>query len=445
MEADDLPVVRFGVRSAERVAAVRASKLLETGPEDAFNRLTKLGSAILGTPMVALTVVDDVRSFLKGAPDPDLICGPGGTYESPIDDAACHLVIDSGEVVRIPDTRADPRVRDLPQIRDFSAASWLGVPVLGPDGHVIGNLCAMDSTVRNWTDTEIETLGTLALAAGGEIALRLALRAADRHAAEASELADILEQSLIPTRAPELPGVHFGIHFTAGGTGVEVMGDFYDVFPVCSGDGFGVVIGDVCGQGALAARTTAMARSATRTAAHTEADPVQVLGIVNEVLHVWFAGQISFLTAAYATFAEIPQPAGRPRTWRVSLASAGHPPAFVRRADGTIEQLQGGGRVLGLFAESVVAHQTLRLRSGDSLVLFTDGISEAHCSHDADQLDDIGITDALAAAPPDAASIAAALADAASVQNGHSSSDDAGVVVVQIERPMRGAPTDGHV
>jgi phosphoserine phosphatase RsbU/P len=77
MEADDLPVVRFGVRSAERVAAVRASKLLETGPEDAFNRLTKLGSAILGTPMVALTVVDDVRSFLKGAPDPDLICGPG--------------------------------------------------------------------------------------------------------------------------------------------------------------------------------------------------------------------------------------------------------------------------------------------------------------------------------------------------------------------------------
>ena len=169
----------------------------------------------------------------------------------------------------------------------------------------------MDSTVRHWTDTEIEALETLALAAGGEIALRLALRVADRHAAEASELADILEQSLIPTRAPELPGVHFGIHFTAGGTGVEVMGDFYDVFPVCNGAGFGVVIGDVCGQGALP-RTTAMARSATRTAAHTEADPVQVLGIVNEVLHVCFAGHISFLTAAYATFEEIPNPPGGP-------------------------------------------------------------------------------------------------------------------------------------
>jgi hypothetical protein len=58
---------------------------------------------------------------------------------------------------------------------------------------------------------------------------------------------------------------------------------------------------------------------------------------------------------------------------------------------------------------------------------------------------DIGITGALSAAPSDAESLAAALADAASVHNGHSSSDDAGVVVVQIERPMRGAPTDGHV
>ena len=47
------------------------SRLLESGPEEAFNRLTRLGSAILGTPVVALTVVDDVRSFsLKGAPDP---------------------------------------------------------------------------------------------------------------------------------------------------------------------------------------------------------------------------------------------------------------------------------------------------------------------------------------------------------------------------------------
>jgi hypothetical protein len=55
-------------------------------------------------------------------------------------------------------------------------------------------------------------------------------------------------------------------------------------------------------------------------------------------------------------------------------------------------------------------------------VLFTDGISEAHCSGDADQLDDIGITAALKAAP-----------------------SDAGVVVVQIERPTTWRPTDGHV
>uniref|UniRef100_UPI0015F0F7B4 GAF domain-containing protein n=1 Tax=Pseudonocardia pini TaxID=2758030 RepID=UPI0015F0F7B4 len=157
-------VRRFGVAAADRVAAVRATRLLETGPEEAFNRLTRLGGRILGTPMVALTVVDDVRSFLKGAPDPALLCGPDGTYESPVKDAACHLVIDSGDVVRIPDTAADDRTRDLPQIHDFSAASWIGAPVLDPDGLVVGNFCAMDGVVRDWTDDEAAALRDLALA-----------------------------------------------------------------------------------------------------------------------------------------------------------------------------------------------------------------------------------------------------------------------------------------
>ena len=114
---------RTGVATPARVAAVRASRLLETGPEEAFNRLTRLASMILDTPMVALTIVDDVRSFLKGAPDPSLLCGPDGTYEAPVADAACQVVINTGGLVCAPDVRDDPRLRDLPQIHDFGAAS----------------------------------------------------------------------------------------------------------------------------------------------------------------------------------------------------------------------------------------------------------------------------------------------------------------------------------
>jgi sigma-B regulation protein RsbU (phosphoserine phosphatase) len=419
-----------GLEATDRVYAVHATRLMETGPEEAFNRLTRLASTILETPMVALTVVDDVRSFLKGAPDPGLLVGADGTFETPAKEAACHVVIDTGEEICASDVRDDPRLRDLPQIRDFGAASWFGVPVRDAEGRVLGNLCAMDGVVREWTELHRQTLRTLALAAAGEIALRLALREADRHAAKATELAEILQQSLLPLRPPEVPGVEIGTCFLAGGTGVEVMGDFYDVVPLA--DGFGIVIGDVCGKGAHAARTTAMARSAVRTAAHSEPDPAQVLRTLNEVLHVWFDGRFSFVTALYVAFCRPRGPA--PGPWRVTVAGGGHPPAFVHRADGSVGQLAGGGRVLGIAAESVIASERVELWPGDSLVLYTDGITEAHRAGTDDQLDDSGAAHVLAAAPrgADAQSIAEALADAALSHAAHSATDDAGVVVVRV-------------
>jgi phosphoserine phosphatase RsbU/P len=434
--------VRTGVDAADRVAAVRATRLMATGPEEAFNRLTRLASTVLQTPMVALTVVDDVSSFLKGAPHPEQLVGPDGTFETPVKEAACHVVVDTGEEVCAPDVQADPRLRDLPQIRAFGAAAWVGVPIRDPDGHVVGNFCAMAGVVREWSDTDRETLRTLADIAGGEIALRLALRdsgrladVAEQHATDAATLSRILQESLLPLRPPELPGVRIAARFVPGGRGVDVMGDFYDVVP--RADGFGVVVGDVCGNGALAARTTAMARSAVRTAAHSEPDPEQVLRTANEVLHVWFGGRIGFVTAQYATFWRPGDPAVDP--WRVSLAGAGHPPAFVRRAGGDIEQLAGGGRVLGLTAESVVDVERVALWPGDSLVLYTDGITESRGA-DGEQLDEDGAARALAALPAgaDADALVAALLDAATAGGAREVSDDAGVVAVQVP-PVRPA------
>jgi sigma-B regulation protein RsbU (phosphoserine phosphatase) len=115
-----------------------------------------------------------------------------------------------GALVCAPDVRDDPRLRDLPQIHDFGAAAWMGAPVLDPDGRVLGNFCAMDKAVRDWSPSDVEAVRTLALAAGGEVALRLALRAAEHHADEAQELAETSQESLIPAVAPRVPGVQFG-------------------------------------------------------------------------------------------------------------------------------------------------------------------------------------------------------------------------------------------
>lgn len=428
---------RTGVESAPRVMALWATGLLETGPEEAFNRLTRMASRLLRTPLVFLTVVDDRRSFLKGAPAPALMTGPDGTFEVPARDAACQVVVDAGEEVVSSDVREDPRLSDLPQILDFSVMAWAGVPLVDPYGRVLGNMCAFDTDVREWTAEDLDALRTVAAAANGEVALRMALAGSQQHAARAADLAETLRESLVPAHPPRIPGVEIASVFRPGGTGLEVLGDFYDVIPIPGRDGgpvgFGVVMGDVCGHGASAARTTAMARSAVRTAAHGETDPVAVLSTVDEVLRVWFGPRASFVTAVYATFHR--RASGG---WTVRVAGAGHPPALVRRRAGDVQMLDGGGRVLGIGHETWIHEQVVELADGESLVLYTDGIIEAR-DELGRQLDEPGVVRALAAAP--AAGTAGELADvvlgAAEIHTGTSvREDDAAVVVVSAREDL---------
>ena len=418
---------RVGVENESRAAAVRATRLLETGPEAAFDRLCSLAATILDAPLAYMTVVDEVRSFLKGAPDSAALTGSQGTFEVPAREAACQVVVDAGEEVVVGDTAADPRVRDLVQIKEFGARSWIGVPILDPDGYVLGNMCAMDGRVREWTPTHLESLRTLAAAANDAIALRMAARDLQNYADHSAELAETLQQSLLPMHPPHVPGMTIATRFAPGGTGVEVLGDFYDVVPLQNG--FGVVIGDVCGKGATAARTTAMARSAVRTAAHSEPDPAVVLDTVNEVLLSWFGAGRSFVTAIYATFTR------HGADWTVAIAGAGHPPAFVRRADGSVEQRPGGGRVLGLTVEHPTAMDVVDLRPGDALVLYTDGITEARDRAGA-QFDEPGVAAALVGVrdgSAEADEIADGLVTAAKIHTQAPNADDAAVVVVRVD------------
>ncbi|WP_166660162.1 PP2C family protein-serine/threonine phosphatase [Actinomycetospora succinea] len=419
---------RTGVESPSRTAAVRATRLLETGPEAAFDRLCSLAATLLDAPMAYMTVVDDVRSFLKGAPDSAAMVGPDGTLQVPAREAACQVIVDIGEEIVVEDTAADPRLRDLAQIKAFGARAWIGVPIRDPDGYVLGNLCAMDGRVRPWTEGHLESLRTLAAAANDAIALRLAVHDLQIYARESAELAQTLQESLLPLHPPRIPGVAIATHFAPGGTGVDVLGDFYDVLPVP--DGFGLVIGDVCGKGPTAARTTAMARSAVRTAAHTERDPTTVLATVNEVLLSWFGAGRSFVTAVYATFTR------SDTGWTVVIAGAGHPPAFVRRHDGAVEQRPGGGRVLGLTADHPTGIDVVDLRPGDALVFYTDGITEAR-DPGGRQFDEPGVRDALATtAGQDPEQVAATLVAAVHHHTrAVSNDDDAAVVVVQVTPP----------
>ena len=97
-----------------------------------------------------------------------------------------------------------------------------------------------------------------------------------------SAVAEALQGSLLPASLPDVPGLELSRRTCRPARGMEVSGDFYDVFPVRAAGPSRV--GDVCGKGQEAAAMTAAARHAIRAIAHWNPDPVEVLAKVNEVI-----------------------------------------------------------------------------------------------------------------------------------------------------------------
>lgn len=419
------------------MGAIEGTGVRDQSPDAVFDRLTAMVAAMCGAPVVMFTIRDDQLTSFRGAIGlPEAIeSGPA----VPMQDSMCQFVITDGVEMIVPDVRNDPALGCLPPAHLLGAGSYAGFPVHDPDGSTLGSLCVIDYDVRDWTPAELDMFRSVALAASSEVALRTALRTseiaarqaeeasrrAEEHAKEASDLARVLQEALLPTATPRIPGLELATRYRAGADGTKVLGDFYDVFPVPSG--WGVVVGDVCGKGIQAARTTALARSTVRAVGHAEDDPEVVLTTLNEVLHVWFGDQRSFATAVYATLHQ------GAHGVEVTVASAGHPAGFVVCCDGRVQRLHDGGRVLGIYAESDVAVEKVRLGPGDGLVLFTDGITEARRHGNPEQFDEDGVDRTLRALSPgtSADGIATAVSNAALAHAGGEVSDDTAVLVLR--------------
>jgi serine phosphatase RsbU (regulator of sigma subunit)/PAS domain-containing protein len=190
----------------------------------------------------------------------------------------------------------------------------------------------------------------------------------DRMFRDRAAAAEALQSSLLPARLPEVPGLDLFAAYQPASEGLEVSGDFYDVFPVQGG--WAITVGDVCGKGQEAAAMTAAARHAIRVLAHWNPDPVDVLARVNEVM---LAGDYEdrFVTAKLAYLL---WDGGR---LHVTLASAGHPGPALVRPDGRVDVLSGGGLPLGLFPDADPHAEELELGEDDLLFFYSDGVTDA--------------------------------------------------------------------
>lgn len=205
---------------------------------------------------------------------------------------------------------------------------------------------------------------------------------ADNERARVQILATTLQRTLLPPALSPPAGLDAAAFFHPASDD-EVGGDFYDLFPL-SHQRWGFFLGDVSGKGAGAAAVTSLTRYTLRAAAVYDDDPLAVLQNLDRVLSQELRGDDPrFSTVIFGILT-----AGD-HGFDVNLAAGGHPPALVLRADGHAQYVDtAGGQPVGLLpAPHFVARQVV-LNPGDTMVLYTDGLTEARTGIGSERYDD---------------------------------------------------------
>ena len=204
-----------------------------------------------------------------------------------------------------------------------------------------------------------------------------ARREAERDRERLRLLVTGLQRSLLPATLPTPPGMETAAHYHMASPD-EVGGDFYDLVPL-GGDRWAFFLGDVCGKGIDAAAVTAAARYTLRAAAVYDPTPAAVLTNLNSVLYQDY-GRATHRHCT-VTFGVLSR-AGP--GYQAIIAGGGHPAPLLIRADGSVEfQPTTGGALIGILPKPRLATRTISLGPGDTLVLYSDGLTEAR-TDDAD-------------------------------------------------------------
>jgi PAS domain S-box-containing protein len=294
------------------------------------------------------------REFRARRP-PDL-SSPGGVGH----------VIATGEPELIPEITQemfeaidDPEVLEV--VRQLDLRSAMTVP-LNARGRTLGALSLV------WAES-----GHVYSPADLEFARTLAARMAlvidnARLYRDRDHIARTLQQSLLPPQLPEVDGIELAGRYLPAGEGIDVGGDFFDAFEIGDGE-WALALGDVCGKGPDAAALMVMVRHTIRAAAVRERAPARVLSTLNAAV-LRQSRDDQFCTVVTVRI--------RPQLDRVIawLSVAGHPPPLVLRADGSIQWVRRSGDVVGIFEDAELSEVEIALGRGDTLVLYTDGVTD---------------------------------------------------------------------
>ena len=262
---------------------------------------------------------------------------------------------------------------DSPALRELKAAGVkLAVPLVS-QGELIGVLnLGPRLSEQDYSSDDRKLLDKLAAQAAP--ALRVAELVREQKAEAATrqrfeqelEVARLIQQNFLPRELPDLPGWQIAAYYRPAR---EVGGDFYDVIPLPDGR-VAFVVGDVTDKGVPAALVMSATRSVLRASAQRLVEPGAVLERVNDHLCPDMPEKM-FVTCLYGVL--------DPVSGHLRFANAGHDLPYVKTGDGVVE-LRARGMPLGLMPGMAYEEKEATLEPGDSVLLHSDGIVEAHDS-----------------------------------------------------------------
>jgi len=328
---------------AERQRAVDALGVLDTPPDERFDRITRLARDVFDVPMVSISLLDHDRQWRKSQ------VGLGG-WEAPRKDSFCDLTVRRGEPVVIEDAASDTQYAANPFVAgDPHLRFYAGCPIEAPGGEPVGTLCIVDTKPRLLDERQRVVLQELALWVQIELA-------------QQDELDDaaLIQRALSPGHLPVIPGYTIAAGCRPAGS---VAGDFYDLYS--HGGELRIAVADVMGKGAGAAIIASAVRASLRTS--PDRSLATAIAEIDGLLEHDLSESSMFVTAFTAA---LDAPSGR-----VRFIDAGHSLAFILHADGTWEPLHSTSLPLGMGTLLEPREETEAvLAPGDALMCCSDGL-----------------------------------------------------------------------
>ena len=317
--------------------------IVDTPPEERFDRITRLAQQLFGVETAAISLIDHDRQWFKSKIGTTLTEGERSQ-------AFCDFTIRKPEIFDVVDARQDSRFANNSLVLgDPNIRFYAGYPLTTPSGERIGALCVFDPKPRSFTGDEKGLLQDLALWVQKEMMI-------DAELGRAAEV----QGGLLPKQRAVLRGYE-----VAGGcaSARAVGGDFYDWYDVDEGEAFTLV--DVMGKGMAAAIIAATVRAVLRAGSRND-DLVRAVEVAAIALDSDLNSVGSFATLFHARL--------NTTTGLVRYIDAGHGLSFVLGADGNATRLRSEYPPLGVGIETHWEEQSFTLEPGDTLVAISDGV-----------------------------------------------------------------------